>query len=381
VKGSIQKRTTKRGDVSYLVRVELPADPTTNQRRQRAKAFPTKKAAETELAKWITEVERGTAVDVSRLTLAEYLTNWLDGLGQSVRPQTRRRYTDLMRQHVATRLGSVLLAKLAAPDVRQLYSDLLGAGLSNMTVRMVHMVLHRALKQAVQDDLIGRNVTEAVKAPRRTTPEYTAWTAEQAARFLLAADHSDEPALWRLALLTGMRRGELLGIKWEDIDFDRGTLAVQRSRSRSASGGWTIGAPKTASGRRSVALPPTVVEVLRRQRTRQREQRLAAGAAYTDQGFVFTTPLGAPLHINAVAARFDKVARQAGVPRIRFHDLRHTAATLMLANGEHPKKVQAQLGHANISITLDRYSHVTEGMQRDAADRLEELIQKAAANG
>jgi integrase len=378
MKGTITKRPGTHG-IAYRVRVDLPPDPLTGERRRQTGTFRTRKEAESQMAQWIADIERGTAIDVTKLTVGEYLTQWLASLGESVRPQTQRRYADLLGQHTIPTLGHVALPKLAAPHVRALYADLLAAGLSNMTVRLVHMVLHRALKQAVHDGLLGRNVTEAVRAPRKTVPEYTAWTAEQAARFLATADQDAERALWRLAILTGLRRGELLGIKWDDLDFTRGTLAVRRSRSRSASGNWETGAPKTTSGRRSVALPRSVVDALRLHRTRQGEYRLRLGSAYRDEGWVFAGALGGPLHVNSLVCRFERLMTRAAVPRLRFHDLRHTAATLMLANGEHPKKVQAQLGHANIAITLDRYSHVTEGMQHEAADRLDVLLEQASA--
>jgi integrase len=378
MQGSIQKRVGKRG-ITWTVVVDAPPDPATGKRRQKRLAAATKKQLEDLLAAHIASMASGTYADASKLTIAEYVDRWIDSLGSTVRPQTSRRYADLLHQHAVPRLGGVQLAKLTPLHIQQLEADRLAAGLAANTVLMLHMVLHRALKQAMRWNLIARNVTEAVDPPRPGRSEYTTWSAAQAARFLAAAERDEYAALWRLAILTGMRRGELLGVKWEDLDLDRGTLAVQRTISRTATGNWGPGAPKTASGRRSVALQASAVEALRRHRTHQLEHRLAVGAFYQDQGYVFTTLDGRPLHINSLVARFDKLTKAAAVPRIRFHDLRHTAATLMLANGEHPKQVQERLGHSSIAITLDRYSHVTENMQRQAADRLEALLEKAAA--
>jgi integrase len=379
MKGTIWKRQGKRG-VSYTARVDLGPDPVSGKRRQRAETFRTRKEAEAELAKWIADIERGTAVDAARISLGEYLTGWLDSLREGVGPATRRRYNDLLRRHVIPHVGHVPMAKLAPQHVRQLQSDRLDAGLSSTTVAFLHATLHRALKDAEVDGLIPRNVAKHVRPPRRVRPEYKTWTAQQAAAFLAAAEEDDYAALWRLALLTGMRRGEILGLRWEDVDLDKGALAVRRTLSRGATARYEPHAPKTASGRRSVALQGSAVEALRRHRTAQLEHRLLVGAAYQDQGYVFTTPEGRPLHPNTVALHFSRVSDRAGLPRLRFHDLRHTSATLMLANGEHPKKVQERLGHANISITLDRYSHVTMDMQREAAERLDALL-KAAGDG
>jgi integrase len=174
-----------------------------------------------------------------------------------------------------------------------------------------------------------------------------------------------------------MRRGEVLGLKWEDLDLGKGLLAVKRTLSRGTGGAYTFGTPKTAHGRRSIALPPSVVGSLQMHRIRQVERRLESEAPYHDQSLVFANEIGEPLHPNSVAYQFKRLISQAGVPVIRIHDLRHTSATLMLANNVHPKIVQERLGHANISMTLDRYSHVTMDMQRDAADKLDNLVNGA----
>jgi len=272
-------------------------------------------------------------------------------------------------------IGRVHLAKLSPLDVQRLYADRLAAGLSPTTVNLIHCVLHRALKQAVRWGLLTRNVTEAVDPPREATPEYSTWNKEQAAAFLAVADQHEWAALWRLALLTGMRRGEMLGLQWGDVDLAKRTISVQRTQSRASHGGFEFGQPKTKHGRRQIALPQSVVGSLKAHRLKQVEARLKVGEAYTDLGMVFADVLGRPLHPNTVSYQFHSLVRKARLPRLRIHDLRHTSETLMLANNVHPKIVSERLGHANIGITLDRYSHVTAQMQQEAAAQLEALLE------
>lgn len=315
-----------------------------------------------------------------RLTVRDYLDRWLASIEPAVRPATHRRYADLIRLHVTPRIGATRLAKLAPLDLQRLYADRLAAGLSTTTVHHLHQVLHRALKQALRWGMVERNVADLVDAPRRTLPDVTTWDAAQAAAFLRVADADELAALWRLALLCGLRRGELLGLMWDDLDLDRGTLAVRRTLSRGKGGTWELGQPKTASGRRSIALPASCIAALRRHKARQNAERLRLGALWQDRDFVFTNASGGPLHVNSLMDRFARLVARAGVPRIRFHDLRHTCATLLLAEGVHPKIVQERLGHSDISMTLNRYSHVTPGMQRQAADILDAALDRAAAS-
>ena len=213
--------------------------------------------------------------------------------------------------------------------------------------------------------------------PKRDTPEMTVWDSSQAAAFLAEADPTDLAALWRVALICGLRRGELLGLRWDDLDLDRGTLAVRRTLSRGTGGTWVLGEPKTATGRRSIALPASCVAAQRKHRAAQNAERLRLGPLWQDQGYIFTGATGQPLHVNSLTTRYAQLIKAAGVPRIRFHDLRHTCATLLLAQGIHPKVVQERLGHANISMTLDRYSHVIPGMQQAAADALDAALAAA----
>ncbi|HEV2109067.1 MAG TPA: tyrosine-type recombinase/integrase [Thermomicrobiales bacterium] len=377
MKGSIQKFTGKRG-VSWYAVVDLGPDPVTGKRRQKRVSAPTRKACEERVRETIRIAEQGGMADAGKMTVREYLDRWLPSIEPTLRPSTHRRYSDLMRQHVVPVLGSIRLVKLSPLDVQRLYADRLAAGLSPTSVHQIHNVLHRALKQAVRWGMVNRNVTEAVDAPRPANPEYQTWDAKQVAAVFAVGDETELAALWRLALLTGMRRGELLGLMWPDVDLERGVLAVRRTRSRGTGGTWVFGAPKTAGGRRSIALPPSAVESLRHHRLRQLEQRLALGDAWEDCGIVFANESGAPLHVNSLAGRFRKLIATAGVPKIRFHDLRHTSATLMLLGGEHPKIVAERLGHSDVSITLNRYSHVSADMQCQAADRLDAMIEQAS---
>jgi integrase len=355
----------------------MPPDPVTGKRRQKRLGARTKQEIEQLVAQHVQAVTTGTYVDATKLTLGAYLAQWLSTL-EGVGPATRRRYADLVRLHVVPVLGSRPLAKLTPLDVQALYANRKAAGLSSTSVNLLHNMLHRALQQAVHWDLLVRNPTERVLAPRPTATEPATWTTAEVARFLAAADATDDAAMWRVAICTGMRRSELLGLQWADVDLERGVLNIQHARKRGEGNRWETGAPKTRKGRRQIALPPSAVEALRQHRRRQVEYRLQLGSAYQDNGCVFAGDQGQPMHPNVIAKRFERLSTAAGVPRIKLHGMRHTNATVSLAAGEHPKIVQERLGHSTISMTLDRYSHVTASMQQEAAQRLDALLSAAA---
>jgi integrase len=367
---------TKRGD-SWTALVDLPPDPATGKRRRKRITAATKREVENQVAVVLASAQTGF-VDAGKVTVREFFDHWLDTAAPTLRPSTVRRYRDLARLHIVGVVGNLKLAKLSPAEVQRLYADRLAAGLSPTSVRHVHGLLHRALGDAVRWGLLARNVTDAVDPPRRSTPEARTWDAREVAAVLSAAANDDHEALWRLALLTGMRRGELLGLRWTDIDLDGGVLSVRRTMSRGASSRLENGEPKTASGRRRIALPASVIDSLRRHRVRQLEYRLKAGLAFEDRGLVFTNETGGPVHPNTLSARFRRLIVTVGVPTIRFHDLRHTCATLLLGQGVHPKVVQERLGHTDIAMTMNLYSHVTADMQRQAADQLDDVITNAS---
>jgi integrase len=370
MRGSI----TKRGD-SWTAVVDLPPDPTTGKRRQKRITARTKREVEAQAAELIQKANTGF-VDAGKVTVREFFDHWLETTAPTLRAVTVRRYRDLVRLHIVGVIGNIPLAKLTTADVQRLYADRL-KHLSPTTVRYIHAVLHHALDDAVKWNLLSRNVAHHVEPPKKARSEMRVWSAEQVGCVLRAAADDPLEALWRLAIYTGMRRGELLAVKWADLDLDSEALFVQRSLSRGQTSRLEEGEPKSRSGRRRISLSPSIVESLKRHRVRQLEHRLAVGDVYDDCGYVFANETGSYLHTNTLYRRFHALVTRAGVPAVRFHDLRHTSATLLLAEGVHGKIVQERLGHANIAMTLDLYSHVTADMQRQAADVLEATVLRA----
>lgn len=365
-------KVTKRGDAWSAV-VDLPPDPTSGERRQKRVTRRTKKEVELAIAELIGKAQAGFT-DSGKVTVSEFLDSWLAAVTPTVRSSTARRYKDLANKHIKTEIGSIKLAKLTPADVQRLYANRRESGLSSTTVHHMHSVLHGALDHAVKWGLVMRNVTDAVDPPRRQNPEMQTWSAGDAAKFLAAARGDELEAFWYLALTTGMRRGEMLGLRWSDIDFERSALSVRRSLSRGATSRLEAGEPKTAAGRRRIALPANTLDKLKKHRTKQKAIWLAVGEGYADRELVFATVNGTPIHPNTLARAFTKLIAKAGVSKIRFHDLRHTSATLLLASGEHPKVVQERLGHSSITETLDRYSHVSADMQQRAAEHFDTIF-------
>ncbi len=380
MRGSIVKRGTK-----YNVVLELERDPVTGKRRSKwLSGYRTKRDAEQALSRLLTSQDDGSYIEPTKQTLAVFVDDWLAAIAPTIRPATLYSYDRNLRLHVLPTLGSVQVRRIDAGMLNALYAQLLadgkqsngGGGLSARSVRYVHTIIHRALRDAVRWGRITRNPADAADPPRASAtnrPTMTTWTAEQLRAFLSFTDgHRLNPAFVLLAT-TGMRRGECLGLRWSDLDLAAGRASIVQTVI-AVNHEVRIGSPKTARSRRTVSLDPGTVAVLREHRKTQLEERLIMGGGFTDHGLVFCRPDGGPLHPERFSRTFEIEAGRAGLPRIRLHDLRHTWATLALAAGEHPKVVQERLGHANVSITLDIYSHVTEGLHSDAASRVAGII-------
>lgn len=244
-----------------------------------------------------------------------------------------------------------------------------------MSVRHLHAVLHTAFAQAERWGVVARNVADLVDAPRAPRHEMTALSPSQVRTLIDAAEGDRLAAIHVVAVTTGMRQGELLALRWADVDLDAGTAQVRASLVAERGGGFTFAEPKSARSRRQVMLTRVGVAALRQHRVRQAEERLRAGPAWDDLDLVFANEVGRPLsRANLVGRSFLPLLRRAGLPRIRFHDLRHTAATLLLSRGVHPRISADMLGHATVAVTLDTYSHVTPTMQREAAAALDAVL-------
>jgi integrase len=264
--------------------------------------------------------------------------------------------------------------------VQAFYSSLTGKGLSARTVRFTHSVLSSAFKQAVQWRMLTTNPCSAVELPRKAAKEMLSLTPAEAARFLAEAVSDRWGALFTLALITGLRPSEYLGLKWSDVDLERGQVSVQRSliwRSFKR-GDWYFGEPKTPRSKRRIPLPMSVISALKEHRRQQMQERLQAGAEYQNLDLVFATTEGQPLiRLNIVQKHFKPILKRAKLPEtLRLYDLRHTCATLLLAANENPKVVSERLGHSSITLTMDIYSHVLPDMQQGASEKLECLLFK-----
>jgi integrase len=318
--------------------------------------------------------------DPGRHTVGEYLDGWLTAVRPSLRDSTATSYDHTLRKWVIPRIGGLRLGTLTPARLSTLYGELLksgrlkgSGGLSPRSVAYTHRVLTHALKDAVSWGLLARNPAAHVDPPRVARPEMQVWSQEEVQRFLQAVADDRLYALWTVLLATGLRRGEALGLRWDDVDLERRRLSIQRAVTV-VDYEIQISEPKTARGRRSVSIDPTTAAVLAAHRKRQLKERMAWGPAWQDSGYVFTTEDGRVLHPQRVTLIFKRLGQQAGLPSIRLHDLRHTAATLALTAGIHPKVVSERLGHATIGITLDTYSHVGETLQDEAATRVAGLI-------
>jgi integrase len=354
--------------------------------------YPTKRAAAAAERRFLVDAEDGAnqppdqPPPAAPQTLETFLMDWLEHSASTRRPTTSVSYDTLVRQHIAPHLGAITVVALAPADIRTWHATLLrkpkrwgGASLSPTTVRTVHRVLRRALQDALRWELIDRNPCDAVIAPRRAEVEMRVWDADQARAFLAHVNCDRLATMWRLFVATGMRRGEVAGLRWIDVDLANSRLAIRSTRVLVYSDVQVI-EPKTRRSRRSVSLDAGTVAALHAHRTRQEVERRYAGEAWTETGYVFVRDDGRPVDPDRITHLFGVAIAACGLPRIRLHDLRHTAATLALTAGVHPKLVSERLGHSSIAITLDTYSHVLPSMQEDAAAKMGSLLDADASN-
>lgn len=376
--------------------------------RKRVRVYgTTRKEALAKLTEKIAASNRGLPVPSVQGSVAAYLAYWLENVAvHHLRENTHTRYTTCVNRYLIPGLGKKKLAKLTAKDVRTCLNQLrttcqcctrdidarrdqprcCAAGqccrkvLSPLTLTYIHSVLKSALEHAVREEEIPRNVARNVRTgtprPRRFEP----LTADEARRFLTATQGHRLHVLFELALHTGLRKGELLGLRWEDLDLGAGTAAIRRTLQRTGAGGLTTLPTKTRASERRIALPARCVQSLKRHHEQQQREREAAGTAWQPNGHVFTSAQGGPIEPTNLTRTFNALLRNAGLRRIRFHDLRHSTATLLLEQGVELVVIKELLGHAHIGVTATVYAHVRLRLQRDAIDTLSAALSNSASN-
>jgi len=372
MRGHIVKRY--RG--SYTLVLNLGMDPATGKRKQQwITVRGTKKDAEKRLAEILHQLDNGTFIKPGKTTVAEYLGKWLeDYCKANLAPRTTEGYESIVRCHLIPALGKIPLTQLKPEHLQSLYSKGLSAGLSHRTIRYIHTTLHKSLQTAVKLGMLLRNPTDAVEPPRVQHREMRTMNEPDIHIFLEFAKSTPYYALFYLALFTGMRRSELLGLRWCDVDLILCQLSITRALHQLQDGSRIFSQPKTAKGRRLISLSPSTAIVLREHWEQQEKMGQAHSLMLAEDDLVFCHVDGSPLLPNSVSHAWTKLANHVGLKGVRLHDARHTHASVMLKQGTHPKIVQERLGHASIQITLDTYSHVVPGLQQAAANRFDDII-------
>jgi integrase len=373
----------QRAKGSWTIVYDLPVDVVTGKRRQKSETVKgTKRDAERALREVLLSLEQGSYVKPNKITLGELLRRWLrDYASMNTTDRTQESYASIVERHLIPALGKVSLVDLQAQTIQGYYAKKLlegradgRGGLSARSVVYHHRILSKALDYAVKMGLVVRNVAKVVEPPRAARVTMQTLSPEEVSRFLDVARDTDYYVYFATLLYTGLRRGELLALRWRNLELSNGTLSVVETAYRLGSGEYRIKEPKTAQSRRTVVLPHSLVELLKAYRFDQELLRIQLGIGLGPDDFVFIRPDGSPMNPNGVTLAFRRIIRRVGLKGIRVHDLRHTHASLMVTIGIHPKVVSERLGHANVGITLDLYSHVLPGLQEAAAEKFDGIF-------
>ncbi len=363
--GSIRKRKDGRWEARFSA-----------HGKQRSIYGRTREDAIRKMRAALRSVDEGLPIVDGRTTLGDFLDRWLkDSVKPRLRPRTYSSYEMHVRVHLKPALGNIPLLQLQPAHVQQFLNSKLSCGLSPASIARIRATLRAALNQALRWGEVHRNVATLVDTPRQAQHEVDPLSPDQARAFLDHISGHRWYPLYTLALLTGLRQGELLGLRWNDIDLQEGTLTVRHALQR-IEGRRRLVEPKTAQSRRTIVLASTAVAALCRQRDWQEARRAAMGDSWQETGFVFSTRQGTPLDGSEVTRQFQKLLSAAGLPRKRFHDLRHSCATFLIAEGVSPRDIMAILGHSGIAVTMNTYAHVLPETQRAAAQRIDNLLKR-----
>jgi integrase len=373
MRGRIIKR---KGSRNYTIILQLGLDPSTGKRKQQwIAAGPSKRAAEKQMAELIYELDSGNCIRPDKTSVAQYLRRWLEECGKpSLTQRSYERYRGIIEKHLIPAIGKLRLQDLHPEHIQQHYTNLIDKGLTARTVHYDHVVLHTALRMAVRWQLVQRNVADAVEPPKPRNSEMQIWDSDEVAIFLSAARTTPYYAIFYTALYTGARRSELLGLSWRHVDFLYSQIKIARGLHWTKDKGYILTQTKSPKSKRTIAMSPSLVLLLKGHKAKQECSRLLLGKPLTEDDLVFAREDGSPLFPNTVSRAWALLAEKIGLKVIRFHDARHSHASILLRQGAHPRIVQERLGHSTIATTLDIYSHVTPGLQEAVAARFDEAM-------
>lgn len=376
--GTIRQRPDGRWEARFTV----GRDPGTGKQIQRSVYGSTQKEVRQKLAQITAAIDNGTYIAPSKMTVGQWLDIWTAEYLNHVRPRTVEAYQCQIKNHIRPALGAIRLEELNAHTVQGFYNGLGKPqgdkpGLSAKSIKNIHGILHKAIQQAVTVGYLKFNPADACTLPRVERKELKPLDEDATARFIEAVKGHRYETVFLVTLFTGMREGEVLGLTWDCVDFDRGTVTINKQLQKTTGGGSVYILSPTKNGRGRVIAPaPFVMGLLREQQRRQAEWKLKAGPAWEDSGLVFTNEAGGHLSHHTVYHNFKMVVASIGMPEVRFHDLRHSFAVASIRSGDDIKTVQGNLGHATAAFTLDVYGHVTEQMKQASAQRMEGYIKR-----
>jgi integrase len=372
-RGNTEGTIYKRPNGTWSAQISL-------QGRRLSRTFKTQRECQEWLKKTRGQIDDGLTFASTKVRLGEYIGTWLTGIKTSIRQNTFVHYEQLNRCYITPQLGLMRLRDLKSEHIQGFYNQLSADGVGTFYILKIHAVLHRALEQAVKTSMISRNPATYALPPKKPITEMEILSENQVSLLFIASKGNRLEALYHLAVISGAREMELLGLKWSDLDWIKKTLKVERQLVRPDGDGVKFSSPKTRYGRRVIALGTKTIEVLRLHYEHQQEERLTAGDAWKEYGLIFTTRIGTPIHPRNLMRDFKKLLLAAGLPPIRFHDLRHSSASLLLSQGVPVIEVSRRLGHSRASITLDVYGHLIPGMQSQVAEMLDDLVMPIPVN-
>lgn len=370
MKGYVRKRGNK-----WSFTVDIGRDPRTGKRKQKTHSgFSTKKEAQAALAGLVNNVESGTYIEPSKKRFKEFSMEYLEKIYKNkVKATSYETARNVIITHIIPWFGEVALSDIDQFLVHEFYDQKIKEGYSSFYIQRMHELTRMLLRVAYKWELMAKDIASLLEPPRLKKKEMKVWSIGEVNEFLKFTKHSRYHPVFFLAAYTGMRKGEILGLTWDDIDFENKTIKVNRSLSK-IKDSYLLSEPKTSNSIRTIYIDDDIIRVLKKQRVKQNLERLRAGNVYQDHNMVFTQETGEYVNPTAVNGLFARFMKQSGISVIRFHDLRHTHATILLQMGVNPKIVAERLGHSSVQITLDTYSHVLPSMKKDLADDFSKMM-------